>query len=326
MRITAKLTSSRRRNRRRLGSGHQLAACAGVDGEPAERQDPELVGLRTPHLAYDSEQTYSATFDPVNNQFEEIFHPSHNMFCAHQSMAEDGDVFVTGGRNQLNSPWTSVFDYETNSWTQIENMATGGRWYPVTLSLPTGEIMTNMGTATNFRNPEKWSPTNSWEVLNGIDYNAMRTTHNGTDGGNRWWANLSVTRRMARCFTSGMINENHLIDPSGVGSFRDANAVLDDPNHSPGVNIQFAEGKLLVAGGNQGTWEGGASADAFVIDMNNSPPTTITTTGSMNSQRTFANLVTLPTGEVLAIGGNTSGQAFSDNGTIYEAEIWNPDR
>ncbi len=62
-----------------------------------------------------TEQTYSATFDPVNNQFEEIFHPSHNMFCAHQSMAEDGDVFVTGGRNQLNSPWTSVFDYETNS-------------------------------------------------------------------------------------------------------------------------------------------------------------------------------------------------------------------
>ena len=269
-----------------------------------------------------TEQTYSATWDPVNDQFDEIFHPSHNMFCAHLSMAENGDVFVNGGRNQLNSPWTSLFSYESNSWTQIENMATGGRWYAVTLALPTGEIMTNMGTATNFRNPEKWSPSNSWEVLNGIDYNAMRTTHNGTNGGLRWWANLSVTPD-GEVFHFWDSNENHLIDPSGVGSFRDANAVSDDPTHSPGVNVQFAEGKLLVAGGNQGTWEDGASDDAFVIDMNTSPPT-VTTTGSMNSRRTFANLVTLPTGEVLAIGGNTSGQAFSDNGTIYEAEIWSP--
>ena len=50
-------------------------------------------------------------------------------------MAENGDVFFSGGRNQLNRPWTSLFDYESNSWTQIENMATGGRWYAVTLTL-----------------------------------------------------------------------------------------------------------------------------------------------------------------------------------------------
>ena len=268
-----------------------------------------------------TEQTYSATWDPATSQFEEILHPTHNMFCSHLSMAENGDVFVTGGRNGTNSPWTSVFSYQSNSWTQIESMATGGRWYPVTLALPTGEIMTNMGAATNFRNPEKWSPSNGWEVLNGIDYNAMRTTRDGTSGDRRWWANLSVTPD-GEVFHFWATDESHLIDTSGVGSFRNANAVSDDPNHGPGVTVQFAEGKILRAGGNQGSWIG-AKDKAFVIDLNTSPPT-ITATGSMSYRRSYPNLVILPNGEVMAIGGNASGALFNDEGSVLEAEIWNP--
>ena len=269
-----------------------------------------------------TEQTYSATWDPSSGAFLEIFHDGHNMFCAHLSMAEDGQVFVNGGRNQTNSPWTSLFDYRDNQWTQIENMATGGRWYPVTLALPSGEIMTNMGTATNFRNPEKWSPSQSWQVLNNVDYNAMRTMHSGTDGQQRWWAVLSVTP-LGEVFHFWDSAESHLIDTQGVGSFRDANVVSDDPNHAPGVYITYREGEMLVAGTNQGTWANGASDQAFVIDLNGAP--TITATDPMNFPRKFVNLVTLPNGEVLAIGGNTSGEAFSDNGSVLEAEIWNPD-
>ena len=32
------------------------------------------------------EQTYTATWDPETNEFEEFFHDSHDMFCAHQVM------------------------------------------------------------------------------------------------------------------------------------------------------------------------------------------------------------------------------------------------
>ena len=269
-----------------------------------------------------TEQTYSATWDPATGEFVEIFHDNHNMFCAHLSLTEDGQVFVNGGRNQLNSPWTSMFDYRDNQWTQIENMATGGRWYPVTLTLPSGEIMTNMGTATNFRNPEKWSADQGWEVLNGVDYNDMRSTLGGTDGGRRWWANLAVTPE-GDVFHFWDATASYLIQTSGVGDYRNANVTTDGGDHAPGVLVQFAEGKLLVAGGNQGTWRTGSRTEAFVIDLNGATPS-ITATGSMAFARTFANLVTLPTGEVLAIGGNTSGQTFSDNGTVFEAEIWNP--
>ena len=269
-----------------------------------------------------TEQTYSATWDPATGDFVEIFHDNHNMFCAHLSLTEDGEVFVNGGRNQLNSPWTSLFNYENNEWSQIENMATGGRWYPVTLALPSGEIMTNMGTASNFRNPEKWSPENSWEVLNGIDWNTMRTTRNGTNGANRWWANLTVTPQ-GEVFHFWESNQTDLIDPSGVGSSRDANATFDDPGHAPGVAISFADGKLLISGSNQGSWSNSSKRNAFVVDLNGVAPS-ITATGDMVHPRKFHNLITLPTGEVLAIGGNTSGEGFSDNGTVYETEIWNP--
>ncbi len=270
----------------------------------------------------DPEQTYSATWDPTTGEFVEIFHDNHNMFCAHLSLTEDGQVFVNGGRNRFNSPWTSVFDYRDNQWTQIENMATGGRWYPVTLTLPSGEIMTSMGTATNFRNPEKWSADRGWEVLNGVDYNDMRSTREGTDGGRRWWPNLALTPA-GEIFHFWDPAASHLIRTSGVGDYRNANVTTDGGDHAPGVMVQFAEGKMLVTGGNQGSWRAGSRTEAFVIDLNGATPS-ITATGSMAFARTFANLVTLPTGEVLVIGGNTSGKTFSDDGSVFEAEIWNP--
>ena len=44
----------------------------------------------------------------------------------------------------------------------------------------------------------------------------------------------------------------------------------------------------------------------------------------MSTVRRYANGVVLPSGEVLVIGGNTSGQKFSDTGTVLTPEIWNP--
>jgi hypothetical protein len=65
------------------------------------------------------EFTYAATWDPTTGEFIELPHPSHDMFCASLVMDEHGRVFVTGGRNSGNSPWTSVFDYRDNTWTHL---------------------------------------------------------------------------------------------------------------------------------------------------------------------------------------------------------------
>ena len=140
-----------------------------------------------------TEQTYSATWDPATNDFVEVFHAGHNMFCAHLAMLEDGRVFVNGGRNQVNSPWTSLFDYRDNEWVQIENMQSGGRWYPTSLALPDGDIFTAIGTATLQQYPERWDPDTGWQIQNGIDFDQMVLTDyydSGSHGESRWWPPL----------------------------------------------------------------------------------------------------------------------------------------
>jgi hypothetical protein len=99
-----------------------------------------------------TERTFSATWNPETGEFIENLHDGHNMFCAALSMTHDGQVFVNGGRNQGNSPWTTLFNYRDNQWNSIENMASGGRWYPTTLTMGNGNIRTALGSST--RNPD----------------------------------------------------------------------------------------------------------------------------------------------------------------------------
>ena len=272
-----------------------------------------------------TEQTYSGTWDPASGEFVEVFHDSHNMFCAHLAMAEDGRVFVNGGRNQTNSPWTSLFDYRDNSWVQIENMTSGGRWYPTTLALTDGDMFTAIGTATNQRNPDRWDPNNGWQVQGGIDFNDMVLDDyfsSGTHGESRWWPLLHVAPN-GKIFHSGPTPQMHWINPTGSGSYEPVGGLFTDFYHKHGTTIMYDEGKLLTAGG----WINGGSIastnQAFTVDLNGPTPV-VAATQPMIYARKFQNGVMLPNGEVLVVGGNTSGQKFSDNGAVLAPEIWNP--
>lgn len=273
-----------------------------------------------------TEQTYSGTWDPATGAFVEVFHDSHNMFCAHLAMAEDGRVFVNGGRNQTNSPWTSLFDYRDNSWVQIENMTSGGRWYPTTLALTDGDMFTAIGTATNQRNPDRWDANTGWQVQGGIDFNDMVLDDyfsSGTHGESRWWPLLHVAPN-GKILHSGPTPQMHWINPTGSGSYEPVGGLFTSFYHKHGTTIMYDEGKLLTAGG----WISGGNAtstnQAFTVDLNGPTPV-VTPTQPMTHARKFQNGVMLPNGEVLVVGGNTSGQKFSDNGAILAPEIWNPD-
>ncbi|MEM9172537.1 MAG: LamG-like jellyroll fold domain-containing protein, partial [Pseudomonadota bacterium] len=268
------------------------------------------------------ERTYSAVWDPATGEFDDLFQDGHNMFCAHLVMTENGEVFVNGGRNSGNSPWTTLFDYQQGRWQQIENMASGGRWYPVSNALPTGEVMTSMGSATNFRNPDKWSERNSWSVLNGVDYVNMRQTNGGTSGQQRWWPVLTVAPN-GDVFHYWNGQENHFIDTDGTGTVRDANAVLDE-DQPTGVYIQYDAGRMLMSGGNQGSRTIHGNNDrAYTIDLNGATPV-IQQTGRMAFGRSYHNLVPLPNGEVMALGGSRYSGSFNNRGAVYAGEIWNP--
>ncbi|MEO0365579.1 MAG: galactose oxidase-like domain-containing protein, partial [Pseudomonadota bacterium] len=273
-----------------------------------------------------TEQTYSATWDPTTGEFVEVFHEGHNMFCAHLAMAEDGRVFVNGGRNTVNSPWTSLFDFRDNSWEQIENMTSGGRWYPTTLALSDGDMFTAIGTATNPRNPDRWDPVTGWEIQDGIDFDAMVLDDyfdTGSHGESRWWPLLHVAPN-GKIFHSGPTPQMHWINTAGSGSFEAVGDTFTDWYHKHGTTIMYDEGKLLTSGG----WVAGNSItstdQAFTVDLNGAMPV-VELTQPMAHARKFHNGIMLPTGEVLVVGGNTSGRKFSDDGAILVTEIWNPE-
>ena len=283
------------------------------------------------------EQTYSATWDPQTGEFVEIFHDTHNMFCAHLAMLEDGRVFVNGGRNQTNSPWTSIFDFRDDGWVQIENMASGGRWYPTTLALADGDIMTSIGTASLQQYPERWNIDSGWDIQNGIDYDAMVLTpyfNSGSHGESRWWPLLHVAPN-GEVLHSGPTPQMHYIDPAGNGSYTPVTPVGPDLSgevyHKHGTTIMYDAGKLLTAGGWVAGGDIASSAKAFTIDVSiegedpADPTPIVATTNDMHFARKFHNGVMLPTGDVLVIGGNTSGLKFRDDGSILETEIWDPD-
>ena len=269
-----------------------------------------------------SEQNYSAIWDPKTGEFTERFSIGHNMFCAATTMTADGKVFVNGGRNQGNSRWTSLFDWRSNDWQQIENMASGGRWYPTTLQLPDGDMYTTMGSSTMRERGERWNAQGGWQVQTGVNWNELVMDPYGSHGERAWWPILNIAPS-GNIFHAGPTPGMNWINPNGNGSVQQTSVNQTEwyPKHS--AVVMYDEGKLLIAGG----WKSGGNIEsdnrAMTVDINSATPI-IEYTGSMQYARKFHNGVVLPTGEVAVFGGNTTGRKFSDAGATKAVEIWNP--
>ncbi len=267
-----------------------------------------------------TEQTYSAVWDPQTDSFTEKFQIGHNMFCGTLAVVEDGRVLVNGGRNSSNSPWVSTFDHQSDSWTQEDNMASGGRWYPTTLALGDGSVLTAMGSATNTRNPDLWNAQSGSRVLNGIDFLGLRSRRDRET----WFPLLSLAPN-GDIFHFWDPVETHYISPTGNGSSRPAHSTYDSTEHFGGIQVVYDEGKLLISGSNDGSWfdSGQTTNKAFTVDLNAANPS-IQSAEPMIFPRKFHQFITLPNGEVLAVGGNTTSAKFNDWGSVLEPEVWNP--
>ena len=132
-------------------------------------------------------------------------------------------------------------------------MASGGRWYPTTVALPSGEVFTAIGTATLRRYPDVWNPATGWTIKNGIDFNAMVLDDYGSSyGESEWWPLLHVAPN-GQLFHSGPTPKMHYIDPQGGasnnGSFQQVGNPFTDWYTKHGTTVMYDEGKLLTAGG-----------------------------------------------------------------------------
>jgi YVTN family beta-propeller protein len=269
------------------------------------------------------EFTYAATWDPATGAFVEYNHPTHDMFCGGIIMLPDGRVMVNGGRNE--TVRASVFDWRTNQWTRIQNM-NGGRWYNTSVALPDGQVFTATGSGTGLNTTERWNSATGWNILTGVSWAPIMTEDGYVKN---WHPFLSLTPD-GRLFHFGPTDIMHWITTSGSGTITNIGNVPGSHYPKEGCFAVYEDGKFLVAGGApntvanvEGTTHGASIPWTYLVNVNTTPPT-VTVGNDMANSRQFANSVILPNGEVMVIGGNTTGVKFADTGSVFPCEIWNP--
>jgi YVTN family beta-propeller protein len=262
--------------------------------------------------------TYASTWNPSTHYFIANNNTHHDMFAGHFALLEDGRLLVNGGNNI--DRITSIFDYKTSTWLKSDNTHRG-RWYPTSVALPSGEVFTSLGTGGG-RYPEVWTEGTGWRVLTNVSLQDPILQYDGYYEQN-WWPLLHLTPQ-GDIFHSGPTPRMHRIDTDGLGKITPVGEMFNDWYPKHGITVLYDKGKLLVAGGAVSSSNKTSTNQAMIIDINTSLPS-ITPIEAMKHPRKFHNSVVLPTGEVLVIGGNTTGRKFDDSGTVLTPEIWNPD-
>ncbi len=269
------------------------------------------------------EFTYAAVWDPATGVFTEFNNTRHDMFCGGTAMLPDGRVVVNGGRNT--TVLSSIFDYRTNQWTALPNM-NDPRWYNTSVALSDGNVFTVSGSGGS-NTAERWDSASGWRRLTGIGWGAV-TSQPGYI--NIWHPFLALAPN-GNLFHFGPTDVMNWVNPDGAGSLTPSG--LNVPgSHYPkeGASAMYEAGKILVTGGGATTTPnpndsttGTSTNISYTVDLNGPTPV-ITPAASMQFTRQFANSVILPSGEVMVIGGNTSGLKFNDTGSVLTPEVWNP--
>lgn len=273
------------------------------------------------------QMTYSSVFNPDNYSFVDMNNSRHDMFCAGISMLPDGSVLASGGNPTLQH--SSIFNLDEGRWSAAPFM-NQTRWYGTSLSLPSGEVMATFAKQAN-EIPEIYTPGSGWTELPDAHMQGLLNDQNSVNAAAinnattaQWYAYMHVAPD-GRVFHPGPTKTMHWFDTTGSGSVVSAGLRNGETRHRQfGSSTMYDVGKLLVTGGADRSKTPASTATAMTIDINGSSPV-VNQIDDMIAGRTNHNAVVLPTGEVLVMGGNSTGILFDDADSVMPAEAWNPD-
>ncbi len=262
-----------------------------------------------------------------------------------------GGSFDSSGGNPASSQRrTSYFNFRNNAWSEgSDGEMEFAHWYGTAVAMPDSRIFMIGGASGDFTaeilsNPDtgRWNGLTQSDGANN-DVSDLYATRNGEgipidtiiptpipgvsasdvtfaqsfefSEVNQWYPFLNVAPN-GTLFQSGPIPRLHNVSLNGSSGVTVAATPGDQvpASHAQmrtfGNSIMFNEGKILVTGGSRvrGT---GATKTAMVMDINGAA-VEVAAVPDMRFPRTHHNAVVLPTGEVLVVGGNTSGKQFLD--------------
>ncbi len=258
--------------------------------------------------AWENPTPSARLWNPTTMAFTPVPYADTAMFCAAMSFLPDGRSLVTGGYGGVGNVGvvdTNIFDWSDSSWTPVADMAYP-RWYPTTTTLSDGNVITFGGEITPgvFADiPEVYDPdANTWTEIPsaakpfGGFYPQTYLTPDG------------------RVF---LINAT-----DGISSFLDLNTgIWSDLGPAPvrGTSVMYRPGEVMSVGGS----EVGMDDSTAVIDLN-APSPAWRETAPMAYARFQHDVVMMPDGQVMVIGGSDVASLISTTGHL-QVEMWNPD-
>jgi hypothetical protein len=262
-------------------------------------------------------------YDPVSNRSEDVTVPfRRDIFCSAPSVMADGRVLVAGGQAPLSSAlgdpapadalpglrYVLIFDPVTQTWSNAESMAFA-RYYPSLAELPDGRMLVLSGTDEHgdvVGELEAFDPsTGTWSTLPASAndksrlYPRMALLPDGT------------------LFRAGENRLGRRFDP-GTNTWTDVDAMSYDVRRYGGAVLLPGLTTVLTAGGASDDLT--ATRTAEVIDLS-VPSPKWKPTGSLHQGRANLNLVLLPDGTVLAVGG---GRTDLYGIGVKSAELYDP--
>ncbi len=267
-------------------------------------------------------QTYFSNFDPLTNKATEtlISATGHDMFCPGTALLSDGRLLVNGG---IDSGKTSIYNPANASWSSAANMNIT-RGYNASTTLADGSVFTLGGSwsgGAGNKHGEIWDNANGWRRLSGVSVANMLTNDAGGvyRGDNHMWL---IPTGNGKVLHAGPSRNMNWINTRGNGSVSPAGQRADDADSMNGNTVMYDAGKILKVGGAKDYQDADASNSAYLINTNGS--LSVRKLASMSYARAYSNLVVLPDGKVMVIGGQTRPVPFSDNTAVLAPELWDP--
>lgn len=257
--------------------------------------------------------TTAKIWNPMSPQIFTETPVNSAIFCAGHAALADGRLLVAGGHKGtgMGIKDVNIFDPIAKTWTRVPDMKYA-RWYPSVTTLADGRDVIMSGKDENNRFVtaiEIYDPaSNTVSELAGVRTAKLSETPYpitfllpsgkiavyGADSGKLWTLDVANKKWQA-------------VGRSGIKN---------------GSAVMYQPGKLLVTGG--GTAKKKAATKAVTIDWTNGTPR-VTSIAPMHFPRYNHNLVILPNGSVLAVGGAkvVKNDVAASSG-ILPAELWNP--
>ncbi|KAL9636842.1 MAG: hypothetical protein Q9164_002574 [Protoblastenia rupestris] len=270
--------------------------------------------------------TLTATYFPGSQTVSQrdITNTQHDMFCPGLNLDGRGRFFVTGGNN---APKTSVYTPVGQAWSAAPNMNTP-RGYQSTVTLSDGRTFVIGGSwsgGLGNKNGEVYSISlNRWTPLPGCPVAPMLTqdaqgvyrsdNHAWLFGWKQGWV-----------FQAGPSRAMNWYNPNGNGGYQFAGNRGNDVDAMCGLAAMYdaVAGKILAVGGAVNYQNSDATANAHIITLTNQGVNPqVQTINPMWYKRTFANIIVMPNGNVMIVGGQVYGQPFSDDTAQLIPEIW----